>query len=235
MASTFYRRTSHALSLFALLCLSLGFAACATTRQTRSVEPSGFLGDYSELREGTGDEAQLVYIDRVADFSSYHAVLIDSVTLWHESDPSKIPAEEGQALTEYLYSALHKELGEDYRMVDSPGPGVMRIRAAITETKGAKVVANVVTTVPPQLRNLTTLAGRASDTQLFVGRCGLEAEITDSMTGERLMAAVDRRAGTKTLSGMTGKWSDVEEAFDFWTEQLRKRLETLRARQAKAE
>ena len=35
---------------------------CPTTRQTRTVEKSGFLGDYSQLREGGQGEAQLVYI-----------------------------------------------------------------------------------------------------------------------------------------------------------------------------
>ena len=205
-------------------------AACATTRQTRSVEKSGFLGDYSQLREGGDDEAQLVYIDPDADFSVYNAILIDSVTLWHESDLSKIPAEELQALTDYLYSALQKELSKDYEIVNTPGVGVLRFRAAITEAKGARVVGNVVTSVIPQLRMLSSVAGLATDTQVFVGMSRIEAEMTDSLTNFRLMAAVDERAGTKALRGGVGEWSEVERAFDYWAERLRKRLETLRAR-----
>jgi hypothetical protein len=226
--SNFPPKISRVLFLGLLLGLSLALAACATTRQTRSVEQSGFLGDYSQLRKGEGDEAQLVYINPAVDFSQYHAVLIDSVTLWHESDLSKIPAEERQALADYLYSALHKALQEDFEIVDAPAQGVFRIRAAITEAKGSKVAMNVITTTIPQFRLLSSAAGLATDTQAFVGRCGVEAEITDSMTEKRLMAGVDARAGTKTFRGMTGKWSDVEEAFDFWAERLRKRLESLR-------
>jgi hypothetical protein len=148
--------------------------------------------------------------------------------LWHDSDLSKIPTEERQALTDYLYSALHKELQKDFDVVDAPAHGVLRIRAALTEAKGSKVAMNVITTTIPQLRLLASAAGLATDTQAFVGRCRLEGEITDSMTDKRLMAVVDARAGTKTFEGMTGKWSDVEEAFDFWAEHLRKRLESLR-------
>ena len=55
--------------------------SCQTTRQTRSAESSGFLRDYSQLREGEGDEAQLVYIDPTAPWSSYDAIMIDSVTI----------------------------------------------------------------------------------------------------------------------------------------------------------
>jgi hypothetical protein len=230
MRSALYGRTPPPLSLVACLALSLTVAACATTRQTRSVEESGFLGDYSELREGGKGEAQLVYIDADADFSIYKAVLIDSVTLWHDSDLSKIPVEDRQALTDYLYKALHKELGKDYEIVESPGVGVLRVRAAITEAKGARVLGNVITSVVPQLRMLSTLGGLASDTQVFVGKCGIEAEVTDSLTNYRLAAAVDERAGTKALRGGVGKWSDVEQAFDFWAARLRERLETLRQR-----
>ena len=54
-------------------------------------------------------------------------------------------------------------------------------------------------------------------------------EITDTITAQVLAAAVDERAGAKTLRGL-GQWSDVEHAFDFWAERLRERLESLRSR-----
>ena len=45
------------------------------------------------------------------------------------------------------------------------------------------------------------------------------------MTGERLLAAVDERAGSK---GFEGKWTQVEKAFDYWAERSRDRFERLR-------
>ncbi len=63
---------------------------------------------------------------------------------------------------------------------------------------------------------------------MLVGRAGVEAEILDGVTGQRLAAAVDRRAGTKTLRGGVSKWSDVQNAFDYWSEKLRTRLTELR-------
>jgi hypothetical protein len=212
-----------------LLALALAMAGCATTRQTRGAEASGFLGDYSTLREGTGDEAQLIYINPEANFSQYQAIMIDSVTLWHASDLSDIPAEQRQGLTDYLYIAMHRELSKDYEIVDHPGPGVMRLRLALTEAKGSKVAANTITTVVPPLKLLTTLGGLATDVAAFVGRCSVEGEIRDSMTYERLMAAVDQRAGTKTLRGVFKKWDDVQDAFDYWAERMRVRLGELQA------
>ena len=60
--------SASATTFVALLLL---LAGCATTEQTRSVEPSGFLGDYSRLQPGKSGQALLVYIDGTADFSRY--------------------------------------------------------------------------------------------------------------------------------------------------------------------
>jgi hypothetical protein len=229
MRSNIHLYLSGRFFLIGLIGLSLALTACATTRQRRSIEPSGFLGNYSDLRKEDG-QALLIYINPATDFSQYRAVTIDSVTVWRASETAKLSAEDRQALTDYFYSALQKQLGKDYEIVDSSGIGVMRLRAALTEANGAKVMAKTITTVVPQLKLLTTLGGMATDTAVLVGRAGLEGEITDSMTGERLGAIADRRAGTKTLRGGIGKWSDVEEALDFWAEGLRKRLAELRGR-----
>ena len=105
----------------------------------------------------------------------------------------------------------------------------MRIRLAITEAKGARVVADTVTSVVPQLRLLTTLGGMAADTRLLVGAAAVELEITDSVSNRRLVAAVDERWGTKALRGGILEWSDVKEAFDYWAELLRERLAERRA------
>jgi hypothetical protein len=35
-----------------LICLAVGVSGCAATQEAKSVEKSGFLGDYSMLKEG---------------------------------------------------------------------------------------------------------------------------------------------------------------------------------------
>ena len=49
---------------------------------------------------------------------------------------------------------------------------------------------------------------------MFVGRAGIEAEILDSMTNERLAAGIERRAGAETIKGAFGKWTQVKQAMD---------------------
>ena len=63
-----------------LLCLPL--AACYATQQARGAKPTGFLSDLGQLREGEGDEAQLVYVNPHVDFSRYTNLLMEPVTIW---------------------------------------------------------------------------------------------------------------------------------------------------------
>jgi Protein of unknown function (DUF3313) len=63
---------------------------------------------------------------------------------------------------------------------------------------------------------------------VFAGKAGVEAELTNSLSGERLAAAVDERVGTKTIRGGLGEWSHLERSYEFWSERLRKRLAELR-------
>ena len=68
-------------------------AVLAACGGTASVEPSGFLDDYSQLKPGRGDQAQLVFIDPEADFSPYQKVLIDPVVVWERTAGSDASGE----------------------------------------------------------------------------------------------------------------------------------------------
>jgi hypothetical protein len=221
------RMFSRAAILLAAAAL-VAFSGCATTRQTRSVQPHGFLEDYSMLRKGEKNEAQLIYINEDADFSQYNAALLESVTIWFTESTEKLSVEDQQMLTDHLFGSIYDELDQAFEMVDKPGPKVLRIRAALTEAKGARVVGKTVTSIIPQLRLLTTLAGVATDTQVFVGKATIEVDITDSLSDERLAAAVDQRSGTKALRALGGQWKDVNNAFDYWASRIRIKLVELR-------
>jgi len=207
---------------------TITLSACPTTRQTRSIEESGFLGNYSQLREGTHGEAQLVYIKPGVAWARYDKIIIEPVTIWASGDIAKVSEADRQLLADYLDASLRNSLGQDYTLVERPELNTLRLRAAITDAKGARVVLNTVSKVVPQLRLLTTVAGLATDTQVLVGRAGIEAEILDGVTDQRLAAAVDHRAGTKALRGGVSTWADVQNAFDYWSERVRTRLRELR-------
>jgi hypothetical protein len=210
--------------------LTLGLGACATTEQTRSAKPSGFLKNYSQLMKGSGERAQLFYINRYVNFAAYNKVMIEPVTIWHSSssDLSGVPVDELQRMADYLYKATIKELGSILTIVERPGPGVMRVRMAITAARGSNVPMDIVTNVLPPAIAIDWGKKLATGTHAFVGKAAIEAEVLDSLSYVRLAAAVDERAGGKTFEGKTSKWSDVQESFDYWANRFKVRLKELR-------
>jgi hypothetical protein len=218
---------SASLTFALVLALALPVLGCGAVRGRRGEAPhSGFLRDYSQLQSREGYEAQEVYVNERADWSRYFAVEIDSVTLWLNEGARKLSPEESQMLTDLLYKALHERIGREIRIADRPGPDVLRLRAALTQAKGANVPVRTVSTVVPQMFVLGTVVGLSADTANTVGTATVEAEVLDSVTGERLAAAVDQRAGTKSLptTRTFQKWGDVEAACNYWAERVAKFL-----------
>jgi hypothetical protein len=208
-----------------VLTIALLLVACAATRQPRGeVPPSGFLRDYSLLQAGSDGQAKLRYVDTATDFSEYQEVLVESVTLWSGPELAKLKPEVKQALVGHAYEALVTALGRSFTVVKAPGDGTLRVRAAITEATSSAVVPDVVATVIPQVRMVSTLLGLSANTAATVGEASGEIEVTDSLTNRVVAAGVDRRIGQRSLRGVFGKWNDVEEAWDYWAEQLRARL-----------
>lgn len=216
------------------LLLMLVMTGCAATQEAKSVEKSGFLGDYSLLKEGqrstisesAEDQALLVYKNPAADWRKYRKVQLDPVTVWtsrKDSELKDVSVEDRQRLAALLWSKIDEALRKDYEMTSQAGPDVVHVQVAITEAGSSNAILDTVTSVVPQTRLLSGAKSLATGVSAFTGSASAEVKITDSTTGEILFEAVDRRGGTKSLMGMTNSWNDVEEAYRFWAEKFRYR------------
>ena len=210
-----------------LVLLGLG---CATTEKTRDFRYSGFLKNYEQLQPGqSADDPILLYLNPDADWASYDKLMIDPVTIWRTmgSNLTSVPETELQQLADQLYWALRKAVEKEYEIVERPGRGVLRVRVALTEVKGANAVASTISKLSP-LPLITGVSRMATGTWAFVGKAGIEGETLDSLSNQRLSAAVDERAGGRSLQGGSHTWSDVEQAFHYWADRFSKRLAELR-------
>ena len=135
-----------------------------------------------------------------------------------------MPVEDRQRLAGLLWKHLDEQLRKDYEMTSQSGPDVFRIQAAITEAGESSAFLDTVTSVIPQTRLLSGMKSLATGVSLFTGSSSAEMKVTDTDSGALLLAAVDRRGGTKSLRGVTNSWNDVEEAYRYWAEKARYRL-----------
>ena len=226
------KRIARAVSIGVLV---LVVAGCATTEQVPDVRMSGFLGSYSQLHRGKPGQAEFTYRNPNVDLNKYQRVMLDPVQLWaadnKNSALSKLSREDQQLLVNYLYVALRDALQKDYIIVNEPGPDVMRVRCAITEARADRPVMDLLSTATPAGLGISYAKRLVVGTHSAVGVVSVEGELLDSLTGERLAAVVDRRAGTKSLLGKPTRWGDVQDAFNFWARRMQTNLALLRAHQ----
>jgi len=228
-----------AASLFALLLAGCSQTAAPEPNLIQRVEgtapaappPSGFLGsDYSLLAAPAADSGQktmLVYTNPSANFSSYSKIMIAPVTFWG-GDDTKVSAADQQALCNYFYSVLQKDLSQNFTVVDQPGPGVLKFSAALTDASSAVPVLRTISIVVPQARALSTIKMAATGTYAFVGSAEGEAKLTDSVSGQILAAWADKRVGGVSLKNVdVFTWGDADNAMDYWAKGLDQRLITL--------
>jgi hypothetical protein len=215
-------------ALFALVgCIALGCASDTGQQQQASrVVKTSFLKNYSELQSGEAGQALMRYVDPAADFSRYDRIKLDPVMVWTKegSNLAALPADEIQSLVDHLDASLRASLGRDYELVERPGPGVMRLRVAITEADGAPAVAGTVSGAGPAAHLIQGARKLATGTATFVDTAGVEAELLDSQTEQRLAAAIDRRV----VQTSAQSWDDIEKMFDFWADKLAERLREVR-------
>jgi hypothetical protein len=222
--------------------LMIAFAACSVTEKETPTQPelsvsgsttanSGFLSPetYAKLQTGTKDQLGLVYINPNVNWAQYTKVMIAPVTLGLGPN-DKVSEQDQQMLASYYYHALETNLSKNFTLVNQPGPGVLAVRVALTDATTATPVLRTISVIIPQARILNAIDNMATGSYAFVGTTQSEGEITDSVTGKVLAAAVDKRSGGLSIKNAdVWEWGDAKAAMDFWAERTATRLQELRS------
>jgi hypothetical protein len=188
---------------------------------------SGFLDDYSLLRQGGPGEMPLVYRNPDARWRQYDKVLLEPVTLWRSGGHSLDPLPKGdlERLIADFHAALQRRLGSGFALVTAPGPGVMRIRLAITSARATDPVLDVLGAHGgPHVAVATGHGPLHAETRAFLDGAAIEGEIRDAQTNVLLAQGVERRRREGGVRLET--WGDVDDALDAWAGRLCDRLET---------
>lgn len=209
------------------LCLLL-LSACATTQKVAinqaDINCVFLANDCSLLTPGGEGQAGLRYLNPAAQWTRYNKIMLNPVTFWSGSNTRVSPSDQ-QILVNYLYQQLNTQLGQKFEMVNQPGPGVLKLDAALVDMSSATPVLRSITMIVPQARALSSLRYLATGTFPFVGGAQAELKITDSLSGQVLGLFVDRRIGGGAISNaFQWRWGDAENAVNHWAETATNRL-----------
>jgi len=155
----------------------------------------------------------------------FRAVRGSSSTMRTSSNQSEFPISEAnqQKLKEVVSEIFDEELAKSTRftMTDAPGPDVLIVRGAMLD---------IVSMVPPQR------AGRNDVYLSRVGEITLVLEVADSMSGETLARAAERRAAERpgnqgVRASSVTSWQEVKRLARRWAVKLRDGLDSLEGAQ----
>ncbi len=205
-------KTIRYLSCLACFVAVLSLARCSTEPKAEPrAEPTheGFLGDYSRLKP-TADGA-LRYINPTLPLAGYSGFIIEPVvvrmrpdTEGRQTDPSQL-----RRLAAYMRSAIIEAIEDRYSVVTQPGPGVARVRVALTDVRRS-------------IRSSSALRTLLEGGQ---GGAAMEAELIDSRSGRQIAALIESRMGDRLSFVSSTAWDDTRAIMDEWAGRLRKRLD----------
>ncbi|NIS83377.1 MAG: DUF3313 family protein [Anaerolineales bacterium] len=211
------------LAMTIVFCFVTGAGWAADKTKPRS----GFLHDYSKLTANDPMKiVEWIYIKEDTDWKSYNKVMLDDVVFFiaQDAEYKGFEAKELASLGEAFCKAFIMNLAGATEFTDEPGPGVLRIRLAVTNLKPTKSLASTVTTVVPVGLALSTVAKGVTGSHIGMGSVAVEAELLDSQSGEVLAAMIDEKMGKKyKVLKSTSKWGHVIDIFNKWGQTFRAR------------
>lgn len=208
----------------ALLVSSLSFAAlmgCATTASPPG-EYSGFLGDYSRLKEDKSASGVNVmrWVDPNLKVAKFTSIYVEASQLYPKPKPtSQIPQSTLTGITSYYDKALRAQLGRSLPLATSPGPGTLIVRPAITavssKTEGFQPYEILPIALVAGAVNAAA-GGRDQETSIAT-----EVAFIDSNTNKVVAQVVRKGSGENLENDKTVmKAGDAKALLDGWASDV---------------
>lgn len=184
---------------------------------------SGFFGDpslYDRLKPGPEGGVKLRWVKDAVDPKQYDKFMVDGVIFFF-SEKSKykgIDPQETKELADRFNQEIVTAFKDKYPIVTEPGPGVARIRIAITSIQPSKPGMSAITSIIPIGLGVSLVKKGATGGWSGSGETGMELMALDSATGEILALAVDQQKAA--FESRFSKWGSADDAFKFWSERI---------------
>jgi len=202
----------------AVFALGFGLAAAAVAQ----AKDSGFLKDYSQLRpekDATGVERR-VWVSPKFARPAYEKLLVEPVVFYPEPRPTKqLSARDLKEMREYLDTTIRHLLAGVVQLADAPGPGVARVRVAVTATEVEGGSLKPYQLLP--IAMVVTAARKAASGPQHDVKLALEMDVTDSASGEPLARAVRPAKGVEVEGGQQLTLALAKPRIDQWAESVR--------------
>jgi len=223
-------------------------ASEATVANVRRV---GFLTDYSRLKPMPGGGGLLCWRSTGVDWKQYTKVMFERIQVYLKPGSSQsVDPTDLKMLIDYFHSDLVKAIQPEAQVVNAAGPGVLRVRFALTDLVPTNTALSLAGTAAPYgfvaEIGAGAATGKPAGSTPYLGQTGMEVQFRDGASGQLVAECADREIGLKYAADMNAgaagaaenwvngymdsftQWTYAKTAFDKWATEFAQRLRTLR-------
>jgi hypothetical protein len=171
----------------------------------------------------------------ISDLSKYDSIIVDPVSFWSGQGSDQISEKSAQFLVDQFYFYLLDEIGQDLRIVSIPGPNTLRLQVAITNPRDTDQTIHAFTSVGTPARIIAEVPELTAGRATAVEALGLEAKLSNALTGEVYYMVVDKRFGRKNLNTLKTQTLNTDEIIESWAQAARNRICILRNQESCSE
>ena len=186
---------------------------------------SGYLENYDQLKF-VEEKNAFVFMNESAK-GKYQKIHLDSVTIYSKTKEENVVI--AKKASKYLENGIRQLLEKKDLAASTSAQGVLNLRVAITGTEKSAEDLKAYNFIPV---SALFKAGQAATGNLatYIDTM-MEAEMTDSVTGERVAAVVQKGISeTEKRSGDELTFEDVVPMLDIWIQNYEKTLDDFLAK-----
>ena len=200
--------------LLLVLLVVTGSTVAMAAREVKDKDFSGWMKNYDSLKYNEERNAFMFFNE--AKRGSYSKVILEEVVIY--SKDGEAEGEIADQSSSYLEKGIADLLKSKGLAASEPGPGVLRLKIAITAVEKSKEDLKAYNFVPVAavFRGAQAATGNVAT---YIDAM-FEAEMVDSISGDRLAAIVAKGIEeTEKRSGDELTFDDVKPSLDKWLGQ----------------
>lgn len=209
-------------SVVFFIAIALACYGCASKPPVSQQTPNAFLDAYVLSKEGLEEHELVSFWKKGVAWQRYKKVFVEPVVVNVDvaSGLNRVPHAEKAKLCEMLEFRLRESVKPMFKLAKAADPDTLRMQFIVTDTATANALLASLQSMHPTVNLSKGLNQLLTGTETFRGTASIIGKITDSTTGDLLMAVTDQTMDKKVLEEFMIVWGNVDKHYKYWTRQL---------------
>lgn len=202
-----------------LACSILIFlVGCANSPKPAVTGQNEFLNEYSFEKAGEDGNFFYSYWNRHVNWRAYDKILVEPVVIdvGPESQLKKMDHADRVQLQEYVEACLREEMSGLFKLATHPGPNTLRAQLTLVDALSTSELSSMMAYLHPSSATMTGLQTMLTTMKVQGLKADLKGQVTDSSTGDLLMAAANAKDDDEPWDGARSFDGGVQALVRIW-------------------